>query len=74
MALTFAAFAVNISETQDRLAYSVTLLLTSIAFKYVVTQNLPTISYLTVLVSINLLCFMLDTISSFKKRYLKSTL
>ena len=56
MFLTFSSFAVKATETGDRLSVTVTLLLTSVAFKFVVSQNLPTISYLTVLVSYIFTC------------------
>ncbi|KXJ08495.1 ligand-gated ion channel 50 [Exaiptasia diaphana] len=48
-ALSFTSFSVPISESADRLSVTLTLLLTAIAFKFVVSQSLPTISYLTLL-------------------------
>ena len=50
MLLTFASLAVSPAETADRLSVTLTLLLTSVAFKFVVSQSLPQISYLTYLV------------------------
>ena len=50
MVLTFCSLAVPPDEPGDRLGVTVTLLLTSVAFKYAVAQGLPTISYLTLLV------------------------
>ncbi|XP_071788742.1 gamma-aminobutyric acid receptor subunit beta-3-like isoform X1 [Asterias amurensis] len=47
--LCFTSFAVSADEPADRLSVTVTLLLTAVAFKYVVSQSLPTISYLTLL-------------------------
>ncbi|XP_038057953.1 gamma-aminobutyric acid receptor subunit beta-like [Patiria miniata] len=47
--LCFTCFAVSPEEPADRLSVTVTLLLTAVAFKYVVSQSLPTISYLTLL-------------------------
>ncbi|KAL3863822.1 hypothetical protein ACJMK2_005552 [Sinanodonta woodiana] len=46
--LTFSAFTID-SSSSDRLAVNITLFLTAIAFKLVVKQSLPTISYLTYL-------------------------
>ncbi|XP_032236006.2 cys-loop ligand-gated ion channel isoform X2 [Nematostella vectensis] len=48
-ALAFASFSVDISAPADRLSVTLTLLLTAVAFKFVVSQSLPTISYLTIL-------------------------
>ena len=50
MILTFASLAVDPTEPADRLSVTLTLLLTSVAFKFVVSQNLPVISYVTLLV------------------------
>ncbi|XP_021376218.1 gamma-aminobutyric acid receptor subunit beta-1-like isoform X2 [Mizuhopecten yessoensis] len=44
--LTFTNFAIE-PEAADRLAVTITLFLTAVAFKFVVKQSLPTISYLT---------------------------
>ena len=49
--LSFCSFSVDISSPSDRLSVTLTLLLTAVAFKFVVSQSLPTISYLTLLVS-----------------------
>jgi len=49
--LSFCSFSVNVSSPSDRLSVTLTLLLTAVAFKFVVSQSLPTISYLTLLVS-----------------------
>lgn len=50
ISLTFAAFTIDYS-TADRITVTITLFLTAVAFKLVVKQSLPTISYLTYLVS-----------------------
>ncbi|ELU17487.1 hypothetical protein CAPTEDRAFT_215265 [Capitella teleta] len=60
-ALSFATFAVSPELPQNRLQLSFTLLLTSVAFKFVINQSLPKISYLTymdkyVLLSLVILC------------------
>ncbi|XP_078360747.1 cys-loop ligand-gated ion channel-like [Oculina patagonica] len=47
--LSFCSFSVEISSPSDRLSVTLTLLLTAVAFKFVVSQSLPTISYLTLL-------------------------
>ncbi|KAK2553672.1 Cys-loop ligand-gated ion channel [Acropora cervicornis] len=47
--LSFCSFSVDISSPSDRLSVTLTLLLTAVAFKFVVSQSLPTISYLTLL-------------------------
>ena len=48
-ALTFSSFSIKSTEPGNRLQVTLTLLLTSIAFKYVISQSLPTVSYLTVM-------------------------
>ncbi|KAK3096258.1 hypothetical protein FSP39_025031 [Pinctada imbricata] len=48
ISLTFATFTIEPSSA-DRLAVTITLFLTAVAFKLVVKQSLPTISYLTYL-------------------------
>ena len=48
--LTFASYSIEV-DSADRLAVNITLFLTAVAFKLVVKQSLPTISYLTYLVS-----------------------
>lgn len=47
-AMQFAVFAVDVADVADRLSVTLTLVLASVAYKYVVSQNLPNISYLTV--------------------------
>ncbi|CAH8490315.1 unnamed protein product [Schistosoma curassoni] len=49
--LAFATFAVSPDKAELRLRLSFTLILTSVTFKYVITQSLPKISYLTYMVS-----------------------
>ncbi|XP_078621390.1 gamma-aminobutyric acid receptor subunit beta-like isoform X2 [Branchiostoma floridae x Branchiostoma japonicum] len=49
MALSFTAFSIPLEEHKDRLGIIFTLLLTTVAFKLVVSQYLPTVSYLTLL-------------------------
>nr|XP_022345195.1 uncharacterized protein LOC111137822 isoform X2 [Crassostrea virginica] len=46
--LTFASYSIEV-DSADRLAVNITLFLTAVAFKLVVKQSLPTISYLTYL-------------------------
>ncbi|XP_052770756.1 gamma-aminobutyric acid receptor subunit beta-like [Mya arenaria] len=48
ISLTFAAYSIEF-KTADRLTVTITLFLTAVAFKLVVKQSLPTISYLTYL-------------------------
>ena len=48
--LSFATFAVSPDKAELRLRLSFTLILTSVTFKYVITQSLPRISYLTYMV------------------------
>lgn len=50
--LAFATFAVSPDKAELRLRLSFTLILTSVTFKYVITQSLPKISYLTYMVSL----------------------
>ncbi|KAI8502325.1 hypothetical protein Bbelb_199130 [Branchiostoma belcheri] len=58
MSLSFTAFSVSPDKPESRLSVSLTLLLTSVAFKFMVSQNLPTISYLTLLDKYVLLCMI----------------
>lgn len=53
--LAFVTFAVENSLVQNRLQLTFTLVLTSVAFKFVVNQSLPRISYLTYLVNVQTL-------------------
>jgi len=48
-ALTFASFTVGADLPGDRVQISLTLLLTSVAFKYYVQQFVPTVSHFTLL-------------------------
>ena len=48
--LTFSTFVVDLRRPQNRLQLSFILLLTTITFKFVVSQTLPKIPYLTYLV------------------------
>ena len=47
--LTFTSFAVKTDAVGDRIQITLTLLLTSVAFKYYAQQYVPTVSYLTFL-------------------------
>ncbi|XP_035662492.1 acetylcholine receptor subunit alpha-type acr-16-like [Branchiostoma floridae] len=49
MGLSFTVFSIPPEEHKDRLGITFTLLLTTVAFKLVVSQYLPTVSYLTLL-------------------------
>lgn len=52
----------DISEPSDRLSVTLTLLLTAVAFKFVVSQSLPTISYLTLLVSSRIVLYYVKVV------------
>eukprot|EP00808_Paulinella_micropora_P014357 g24378.t1 len=67
-AVSSACFAVPQNEIGDRTSITLTMMLTTVAYKYLIAGNLPTISYLT-LVDIYLLiclliqvCFVLITV------------
>ncbi|XP_035663086.1 acetylcholine receptor subunit beta-type acr-3-like [Branchiostoma floridae] len=49
MGLSFTVFSIPAEEHKDRLGITFTLLVTTVAFKLVVSQYLPTVSYLTLL-------------------------
>lgn len=51
--LCFATFSVDKNRPHNRLQLSFTLMLTAVAFKSVVNQSLPKISYLTYMVRTN---------------------
>ena len=59
--LAFATFTVDLDLPQNRLQLTFILLLTTVTFKFVVSQTLPRISYLTyldkyILISMAMLC------------------
>jgi len=47
--LSFTSFQVSSSSVSDRLSISLVLLLTAVAFKYVVSEKLPNVNYLTLM-------------------------
>ncbi|CAE7576124.1 unnamed protein product [Symbiodinium sp. CCMP2456] len=55
--LTAIGFSVDVGSVSDRLSVHLTLLLTTVAYKYVVTTWLPVKSYLTRLDKFTLRCF-----------------
>ena len=57
-ALTFTTFVVEADAIADRVQITLTLLLTSVAFKYYVQQFVPTVSYLTFLEKYILSCLI----------------
>ena len=57
-ALTFTSFAVKTDAVGDRIQITLTLMLTSVAFKYYVQQFVPTVSYLTLLDKYVLACMV----------------
>ena len=57
-ALTFTSFAVGADSIGDRIQITLTLLLTSVAFKYYVQQFVPTVSYLTLMDKYILSCMI----------------
>ena len=57
-ALTFASFAVEADAPGDRVQITLTLLLTSVAFKYYAQQFVPTVSYLTLIDKYILSCMI----------------
>ncbi|XP_071488317.1 cys-loop ligand-gated ion channel-like [Diadema antillarum] len=57
--LAFSSFAVDLSAPEDRLGVTLTLLLTAVAFKFVVAQSLPNTSYQTLLDYYVLCCMVL---------------
>ena len=56
--LSFTGFCINPVDVKFRIGGTLTLLLTSVAFKIAVSNTLPTISYLTKLVSNFMFMFM----------------
>ncbi len=48
-AMTLTSFIIPSNSLADRMSVNLTLLLTAVAFKFVVSQSLPHISYLTLL-------------------------
>ncbi|XP_019617103.1 PREDICTED: acetylcholine receptor subunit beta-like 1 [Branchiostoma belcheri] len=58
MALSFTVFFIPVEDYKDRLGVIFTLLLTTVAFKLVVSQYLPTVSYLTLLDKYVLACII----------------
>ncbi|XP_028408136.1 uncharacterized protein LOC114530728 [Dendronephthya gigantea] len=60
LGLTFCSFAVDISSLDVRLNVTLTLLLTLVAFKFVVSQRFPNVSYLTRLDEYILFCMIIQ--------------
>ncbi|XP_030828194.1 glycine receptor subunit beta isoform X1 [Strongylocentrotus purpuratus] len=56
--LAFTSYAVSADAPEDRLSVTLTLLLTAVAFKFVVSQSLPNTSYQTLLDYYVLWCMM----------------
>ena len=59
--LAFCTFVVSVEKPENRLQLSFTLVLTTIAFKFVANQTIPRISYLTfldkyILISMTIMC------------------
>lgn len=46
-AMLFSVFSVSVAEVSDRLSLTLTIVLASVAYKYIVSQDLPHIAYLT---------------------------
>ena len=61
----FATFVLPPNETNDRLAASLTILLAMVTFKYVISDKLPKISYVTLIDSYVLVCFGLAFLTIF---------
>ncbi len=57
--LAFATFAIGLTGPQNRVTIVGILLLTSINFRWVITQRLPSVSYLTLLDKYSIGCIML---------------
>lgn len=64
--LSWVVFLMDAGEIGNRLAFSVTLLLATVAFSYVVSGITPRISYLTLLDWFLLACFSLICLSAFE--------
>ncbi len=56
--LAFVSFALPLTQLNDRLSVILTMVLTSVAFKYVVAGYLPKVSYLTLLDKYVLISFV----------------
>ena len=63
-ALTFSTFIFKAKEPGERLQITLTLLLTSVAFKYVISSSLPKVSYLTLLDKYVLWCLIFHFLMS----------
>jgi hypothetical protein len=55
---SLVSFVLPPEDVPNRLSVSLTMMLTMIAFKFIVTDKLPPVSYLTLIDSYILLCFM----------------
>eukprot|EP01084_Bolivina_argentea_P304396 525667_1 len=55
--MSWATFAVNSADIGDRLSYSITMALTIVAFQFIISNELPRVSYLTLLDKYNLFIF-----------------
>eukprot|EP01084_Bolivina_argentea_P143503 251964_1 len=55
--LSFCIFSHSYDETGDRLAFGITMVLTIVAFQFVITSSLPQVNYLTLIDYYNLFIF-----------------
>merc|ERR1712228_907590 len=55
--LSFCIFSHSVADVGDRLAFGITMVLTIVAFQFVITSSLPTVNYLTLIDKYNLFIF-----------------
>merc|ERR1719411_2551380 len=55
--LSFCIFAHSHREVGDRLSFGITMVLTIVAFQFVITSSLPQVNYLTLIDKYNLFIF-----------------
>jgi len=72
--LGLTAFSIELEDLPSRLSVILTLLLSAVAFKYVINQYIPNISYMTVLDAYIMLSYGLFFVAAFESAMMRSPL
>lgn len=72
--LGLTAFSIELDDLSSRLSVILTLLLSAVAFKYVINQYIPNISYITVLDAYIMLSYGLFFVAAFESAMMRSPL
>merc|ERR1719411_2443843 len=58
--LSFCIFSHAVADVGDRLSFGITMVLTIVAFQFVITSSLPQVNYLTLIDKYNLFIFVIN--------------